>query len=117
MEKAEDIQTYLPLTEVTYLILVSLAPERRHGYAIMKDVRTLSGERVQLSTGTLYGALKRLLEQGWISRADDPAPSNSARERKAYSLTSLGRAVLFAEIERLDDLVAAAHRRSLGENT
>jgi DNA-binding PadR family transcriptional regulator len=116
MDTPSDIQSNLPLTEVTYFILVSLAPSPRHGYAIMKDVRSLSHQRVNLSTGTLYGALKRLLEQGWITRTNDPAPSGTARVRKAYRLTSLGRAVLQAEIERLDHLVAAAHRRRLGDN-
>ena len=116
MEPPEDIQSSLPLTEVTYLILVSLAPAARHGYAIMKDVRLLSNDRVQLSTGTLYGALKRLLEQGWISRSDDLQPDGTARVRKAYRLTSLGRSVLRAEIERLDNLVAAAHKRAFGES-
>jgi DNA-binding PadR family transcriptional regulator len=111
-----DIQSLLPLTEVTYFILISLAPAPRHGYAIMKDVRHLSKERVKLSTGTLYGAIKRLLELGWISRDDDPTYQNNGRVRKAYQLTSLGRRVLEAEIGRLDNLVAAAQGRALREN-
>ena len=53
-----------PLTEATYFIMLSLSREPRHGYAIMKDVQSLSEDRVILSTGTLYGALKRLLKQG-----------------------------------------------------
>jgi DNA-binding PadR family transcriptional regulator len=85
MDRSEEIQSNLPLTEVTFFILVSLAPAARHGYAIMKDVRSLSNARVRLSTGTLYGALKRLLEQGWIERSDDPAPSDSARARHTPS--------------------------------
>jgi DNA-binding PadR family transcriptional regulator len=111
-----DIQSSLPLTEVTYFILISLAPAPRHGYAIMKDVRHLSQERVKLSTGTLYGAIKRLLELGWISRDDDPAHQNNGRVRKAYQLTHLGRMVLEAEVGRLDNLVAAAQARVLREN-
>lgn len=106
-----EIQSHLPLTEVTYFILLSLASGPRHGYAIMKDVQTLSQDRVNLSTGTLYGALKRLLEQGWILRAEEQDPSDNGRERKTYRLTDLGVQILGAELERLDSLVVAAQMR------
>ena len=99
-----------PLSEATLFILLSLAPGSRHGYAIMKDVQMLSDGRIVLSTGTLYGALKRLLEQGWIKRVDDPAPNDTDRERKAYALTQVGRRVLKADVERLQKLVATARR-------
>jgi DNA-binding PadR family transcriptional regulator len=82
----------------------------------MKDVQTLSDNRVALSTGTLYGALRRLLEQRWIERVDDPEPNDTDRERKAYTLTQVGRRALKAEVERLQKLVAAARRlRATGE--
>ena len=58
----------LPLTETTFYILLSLSPGSSHGYAILKDVERLSEGRLVLSTGTLYGALKRLLERDWIER-------------------------------------------------
>ena len=116
MQTAEKIQSYLPLTEVTYFILLSLANEPKHGYAIMKDVRFLSLERVSLSTGTLYGALKRLLDQAWILRADEPEPNHTGRERKSYRLTDMGCSVLKAEVKRLDHLVAVAQLRVVGEN-
>jgi DNA-binding PadR family transcriptional regulator len=90
----EEVETYLPLSEVTSYILLSLAPGPRHGYAIMKDVQALSKERVILSTGTLYGAIKRLLEQEWIERVDDPYANSSGRQRKVYRLTELGRSIL-----------------------
>ena len=61
----------IPLTETTYFILLSLASKPRHGYAIMQDVQELSEGRAILSTGTLYGALKRLLELDWIVRLDN----------------------------------------------
>ncbi len=83
----------------------------------MKDVRALSEKRVILSTSTLYTALKRLLEQGWIRREDDPAASReSGRERKVYGLTELGRRVLETEVERLDSLVFAARQRAAGQS-
>ena len=73
MSESAEVQNGQPMTETTYFILLSLAPGPSHGYAIMKDVQQLSQARVVLSTGTLYGALKRLLELGWIERVDDPA--------------------------------------------
>jgi hypothetical protein len=76
--------TELPLTETTYFILLSLLPKPKHGYAIMKDVQVLSEERIVLSTGTLYGALKRLLDQGWIERLEETDPKGNARDRKVY---------------------------------
>jgi DNA-binding PadR family transcriptional regulator len=61
-----------------------------------------------LSTGTLYGAIARLLDQGWIRRVADPFPNDTNRERKAYDLTKVGRRVLNAEIARLQKLVSVA---------
>ncbi len=107
-----DEQTHLPLTEPTFYILLSLSPSARHGYAIMKDVEALSAGSVLLSTGTLYGALKRLLEQGWIVRLDEPE-SNGARDRKEYRLTDLGRRVLNAETRRLQRMLHAAAQRAV----
>lgn len=111
MSSSAGIESNLPLTEVAFFILLSLAPGARHGYAVMKDVSELSGGRVLLSTGTLYGALKRMLESGWIERQDDELISG--RERKTYSLTAAGRALLQAEVLRLNRLVAAARLRPL----
>lgn len=113
MTTQADVQVNLPLTEATLFILLSLAPEPKHGYAIMKDVQALSENRVVLSTGTLYGALKRLLEQGWIERVEDAdgVPEESGRPRKAYALTGLGRRILDAEVARLRSLILAAQSR------
>ena len=117
METTNDIQASLPLTETTYFILLSLAHGPRHGYAIMKDVSQLSRGRVALSTGTLYSALKRLLDQGWISRSADPESNTNGRGRKAYILSSLGQHILEAEVGRLQGLVNVAHGRILGNTT
>ncbi len=116
MHNKSDIQSYLPLTETTLYILLSLAPGPRHGYAIMKDVRALSHNQVELSTGTLYSALKRLLDQDWIRRTEDPDPiaANGGRNRKAYELTDLGTSILQAEVDRLQSLVGVAQGRVLG---
>jgi DNA-binding PadR family transcriptional regulator len=78
----------------------------------MKEVKMLSNERIVFSTGTLYGALRRLLEQGWIRRVNDPEPNPTDRERKAYTLTERGRKILDAEINRLKSLITTAERHT-----
>jgi len=112
------VESNLPLSESAFLILLSLAPGPRHGYAIMKDVAALSGGRVQLSTGTLYGALKRMLADDWIQRAEGDATVAAAgeggRRRRSYVLTDLGRGVLQAETGRLRSLVTAADLHASG---
>ena len=107
----EDLQSHLPLSEAALYILLSLAPSPKHGYAILKDVQDLSEGRVVFSTGTLYGALKRFLDEGWIERAEEPAPDETGHPRKAYALTRLGRRILEAEMGRLRALVKAARLR------
>ena len=106
-----DYQDNLPLSEAVFFILLSLSPRPKHGYAIMKDVESLSDSRVSLSTGTLYGALKRLLDGGWIRRVDE-GQDKSGRERKAYALTQLGKGILEAETARMQNLVVVAQKRS-----
>lgn len=100
-----------PLTETTFYILLSLAPAPRHGYAILKDVESLSEGRITLSTGTLYGAIKRLLDTGWIVLEEAEA---GGRERKTYRLTEDGQRVLTAEAERLRRLYGVAQQRLQG---
>ena len=108
--------SYLPLTEPTFYILLSLAPGKKHGYAILKDVQALSDGNVSLSTSTLYGALGRLLDQGLIERVPNDEEENTGPglPRKAYILSEAGRRVLEAETSRMRALVAAARLR-LGE--
>lgn len=96
------------LTEPVFLILVSLAEEARHGYAILKDVETLSNQRIRMSTGTLYGALRRMLEDGWI---DHFREADAPRGRQAYRLTTPGRTVLNAEVSRMKMLARLASTR------
>jgi DNA-binding PadR family transcriptional regulator len=98
----------LPLTEPVLLVLLSLAGQPRHGYSIIKDVELVSGGRVVLSTGTLYGALQRLLAQGWIEHFEE---DKSSRDRRAYRLTALGRKNLQVEVERMKQLTKVAGLR------
>lgn len=109
-----DSSPYLPLREPTFFILLSLIPSERYGYAILKDVESLSEGRVHLSTGTLYEALSRLLDQGLIERSDEAAGVGPGKPRKIYRLTQAGRQVIEAEAVRLQMLAAAA-RRQMGE--
>ena len=103
-----NVPEYKPLTEPVLLILLSLADSPRHGYALLKDIESLSRGRVRLSTGTLYGALRRLLEDRWIERF---AQEDTSREKQAYRLTSAGRAQLDGELERMKQLTRAAAAR------
>jgi DNA-binding PadR family transcriptional regulator len=97
-----------PLTEPVLLVLLSLAQQPRHGYSIMKDVEQMSDGRVMLSTGTLYGALQRLLSRGWIEQFEE---EESSRDRRAYRLTPRGRRSLLREIERMKHLTKLAALR------
>ena len=97
-----------PLSEPVVLILTSLASAPKHGYALLKDVEQLSEGRVQLSTGTLYGAIHRLLDDRWIERF---ALEDTSREKQAYRLTAKGRGQLNAEIARLRHLLHSATTR------
>src|SRR6188768_177889 len=98
----------LPLTAPVLMVLLSLAEQPRHGYSIIKDVEQMSEGRVLLSTGTLYGALQRLLDRGWIERFEE---EDASRDRRAYRLTALGRRNLKQEFERMRHLTKLAGLR------
>ena len=91
----------IALTESTYYILLSLY-HPRHGYGIMQQTEQLSGGRVLLAAGTLYGALNSLCEKGWIR----PLPAEQGSRKKEYQLTAEGLHVLKQELARLQQLVA-----------
>jgi DNA-binding PadR family transcriptional regulator len=98
----------LALSEPVLLVLLSLAKQPRHGYSILKDVEGMSRGRVLLSTGTLYGALQRLLDHGWIERVQEESTS---RDRRTYRLTSRGRRNLQMEVERMRQVTKLASLR------
>ncbi|MET8256326.1 helix-turn-helix transcriptional regulator [Micromonospora sp. NPDC005205] len=101
--------TPTPLREPTFLILTALAREPMHGYGITSDVAALSGGRLALRPGTLYGALDRLADEGLVER--DREEVVEGRLRRYYRLTEVGRSVLTAETERLRRNVEAATQR------
>lgn len=104
----------LPLTEATFIILASLL-KPRHGYGIMQDAEQMSGGRIRLGPGTLYGALNNLLKQKLIERVEDEGGDDE--RRKAYRLTPLGKLVVELECERLAGLARLANKvkNRLGE--
>ena len=89
-----------PLTEAVYYILLSLL-EPLHGYGIIQNVEKLSGGRVRLAAGTLYGAINTLLEKGWIVALEGEADSR----KKEYVISELGREMLQREVQRLSELL------------
>ena len=89
------------LTEAVYYILLSLM-QPLHGYGIMQNVEQLSGGRLRLAAGTLYGAISSMLDKGWITALDGAADSR----KKEYVITEAGRDILRAEYTRLKELVS-----------
>ena len=111
----QDATDLLPLAASVMHIVVALADGEKHGYAIMRDVEALSDGVVRMGSGTLYGSLKRMLDQGLIQETDErPDPALDDQRRRYYRLTDLGRRVGAAEHARLAALVDAAAVRRLG---
>jgi DNA-binding PadR family transcriptional regulator len=100
-----------PLTEATFYILLSLVSRPKHGYAIMKEVELLSEGRILFSTGTLYGAIKRFIQLGWIQRLEEKSRDKTSRPRKVYALTQNGQRILDTDLARLQVRVKAARLR------
>jgi DNA-binding PadR family transcriptional regulator len=104
----------LPLPTAVFHILIALADRDRHGYSIMQDVAARTEGKVQLSAGTLYSSIRRMLEQGVIDElAESPDPSSTDERRRYYRLTRFGRRVAAAEVERLNSLLQQARATGL----
>lgn len=104
----DNVKGLLPLTEAFYYILIALCVQPSHGYGIMQDVERMSGGRVKLGAGTLYTALNALLGKGVIDNY--PGPEGTDARRKMYGITETGRAVVAAEMNRLEELLASGRR-------
>ena len=106
-------ETFLPLPAATFHILMAVAEEDRHGYAIIQDVAARTGGELKLSAGTLYRSVQRMLEQGLIVETEErPDPEFDDERRRYYRITPLGAAVAKAEATRMSKLVKWA--RALG---
>ena len=102
-------QSLLPLPPATFHILLAVAAEDRHGYAIILDVAARTGGELRLSAGTLYRTIQRMLEQGLIVEPRErPAPAEDDERRRYYRITPFGEAVARAEARRLAQLVKLA---------
>lgn len=109
-----DVRAHLPLTPLSFEILLSLADGPLHGYGIMKEAEERTGEPFASSTGTLYLAIQRLLEDGLLRVAEEGAGAGSRGGRgRAYALTRLGREVAAAEARRLAARVRDAASKAL----
>jgi DNA-binding PadR family transcriptional regulator len=110
----DDVDALLPLQPATFHILIALADDDRHGYAIIQDVAARTGGAIKLSAGTLYRSIQRMLEDGLLVETDErPAPELDDERRRYYRITPLGRAAARAEAARLADLVRMARARGL----
>lgn len=101
-----DPSAFLPLTPAAFHVLLALSDSPKHGYLILKDVEERTGGGVRLSTGTLYGLIKRFLDDELI--VELPAEVDGNERRRAYRLTPFGRQVARAEALRLEQMVIAA---------
>jgi len=109
-----NAEPFGPLTPSLFHVLLALAGDDLHGYAILKEVELRTGGKVRLSTGTLYGIIKRLLNDGLIVELRSrPAESQDDERRRYYRLTPEGRQVATAEAERMDEILSIARSRNL----
>ena len=108
------IESLLPLPPATFHILVALADDDRHGYAILKEVAARTDGTVTLSAGTLYRSIERMLQQGLIREISSrPAKDMDDERRRYYRITPFGRAVAMADARRLAQMLAAARASGL----
>jgi DNA-binding PadR family transcriptional regulator len=107
-------EAWLPLTPAMFHILLALADGDRHGYDIMREVDSRTEGKMRLGPGTLYGSIKRMLNDGLIEELDErPDPELDDERRRYYRLTDLGRRIAVAEAERLEKLVKSARLKKL----
>ena len=114
MPKSQQVEAFLPLTHLSYHVLLVLAGTKLHGYGIIKEVYERTDGAMDLETGTLYAAIKRLRDEALIDVATPPQGDAGAdTRRRYYALTDLGTKVLEAESDRLARLVSLAREKKL----
>jgi DNA-binding PadR family transcriptional regulator len=113
MSILDDIQRLLPLSNLSFHILLALGAGASHGYGLGKEIEQRSGGRLRPTTGSLYQALKRLTDDGLIERAPDAARISTDGRRQYFRLTDLGREAARLEAARLHELVRLATEREL----
>jgi DNA-binding PadR family transcriptional regulator len=111
---AYSLCAHMSLRTVEFHVLLALAGEDRHGYGILKEVERVTEGELRLEPGTLYRALHRMLQDGWVAESGRRAASKDDDERRRYyRLTPLGRRVAAGEADRLSRLVAVARANRL----
>lgn len=112
--KHETPDPHNPLTPAAFHILLALADQERHGYGIIREIEQRTGGQLRMAPGTLYGAISRMRDDGWIEEADErPDPPLDDQRRRYYRLTELGRRIATAEAQRLASLVESALAKRL----
>ena len=101
----DDPNSFLPLPQAQFHVLVALTEGDRHGYAVMQAVEESSGGIVKMGPATLYGTLRKLVDQGLAEEVPGPPSADDDQRRRYYRLTGLGRRVCAAEADRLAGLV------------
>jgi len=116
-ETASGPQKSISLTPAAFHIMLVLAGGENHGYAIMREVTEHTQGKMRLGPGSLYGTIKRMLAEGWIEESDErPDPELDDERRRYYRLTGVGRKLVQAEAERLEQLVNIARGKKLLHN-
>lgn len=106
-------ESMLPLTPISCGILIALAGEDMHGYALMKEVSAQSEGRLTPGTGTLYAALQRMIEEGLVAEAAPAVGAGEDARRRYYAITRFGREVVRAEMARLARMIELGAERKL----
>ena len=109
-----DPKSFLPLTPALFHVLLALADGEKHGYAVIKEIRRRTDDRVRISPGTLYAMIKRLVADGLIAESSErPDPALDDERRRYYALTPLGRRVAIAEARRMEETLTMARDKNL----
>ena len=108
-----EVQALLPLPTATFHILVAVSADERHGYAIIQDVAERTDGALQMSAGTLYRSIARMVEQGLIAESTRRRAADDDERRRYYRITPFGTAVARAEMRRLTELVRIARASGL----
>ena len=104
--RAHDPRAFVPLPSAALHVLLAIGAAERHGYAIMAEVQRITDGAVRMGPGTLYGTLKRLLDDGLIEECGERSdPLRADQRRRYYRLTTLGRAVVASEVQRLQSMI------------
>lgn len=107
-------EAFLPLTPLSFDILLALVDRPRHGYGVIKEIEGRAGQPMKSSTGTLYLAIQRLEDEGLLEESPEPPdPDEHDSRRRYYRLTTLGRSVAAAEARRLAGRLGVAHEKEL----